>query len=296
MATANALGRSSMSCEIVDVGYEANSDISGRITDLANQDPSDWDPEAVDQLFPPPVASTAGVERRLSYGSDFPYRVPSYLSAKMLDCATELSHGFGGLGNVWGAAVLPYHEHSLRDWPIDGRDLRGAYAQVAKYMPLSGKRDHLESDFPIYSESLSALERSPQTNLLISALEKRRTALCSRGVQYGRARVAVDSSSGLHGCRYCGRCLDGCVYGSIFNPRLAFERFENKNIVIHKGFYALEFQENKRDVTVVAINCKDDTIRKWTARRVYLAAGQFADAAHLCPRRARTGGCGRGGS
>ncbi len=45
----------------------------------------------------------------------------------------------GGLGNIWGAAVLPYSDHALAAWPAAvAAELKAAYANVASYMPLSG--------------------------------------------------------------------------------------------------------------------------------------------------------------
>ena len=80
------------------------------------------------------------------------------------------------------------------------------------------------------------------------------------------------------GCRYCGMCLDGCVYGSIFNPRLLWKKFEAAEKLIHRGFYALEFKENDDHAVVTTVSTDDGSIRQWRAKRVFLASGHFATA------------------
>ena len=83
----------------------------------------------------------------------------------------------------------------------------------------------------------------------------------------------MDSSGGSCTCRYCGYCLDGCAYGSIFNPRAAWKRFELEGVPIHKGFYALEFQETSAGVTLVAVDIRDGSVRQWHPRRLFLGTG-----------------------
>ena len=69
--------------------------------------------------------------------------------------------------------------------------------------------------------------------------------------------------------------LDGCVYGSIFNPRLLWKKLEATEKLIHRGFYALEFKEND-DHAVVSTD--DGSIRQWRAKRMFLASGHLATA------------------
>jgi ferredoxin len=102
-----------------------------------------------------------------------------------------------------------------------------------------------------------------------------------RGVAYGRARVAVDSSGGISTCRYCGKCLDGCPYGSIFNPRLHFKQLELDGITIHKGWYALEFQEGPAEVAVTAVNVHDGSLRTFHAGRLFVGMGAISSTRFL---------------
>jgi hypothetical protein len=96
------------------------------------------------------------------------------------------------------------------------------------------------------------------------------------GVEFGRARLAVHATDGALGCRYCGACLDGCVYGSLFNPRLTWKTLEQEGVKVNKGFYALEFAETAEGITLTTINVNDGRVRQWRARRLFVGAGVLA--------------------
>ena len=160
IATAMALRERGAPFEVLDIGYDLDPVTDQSVAQLAQQEPQAWDGGARERLFPPPVTSTSGVQRRLLFGSDFPYRVPDAFSVRMENCTTELSHGLGGFGNVWGAAALPYSAHTLRNWPIPKDELDQSYRNVLKYVPLSAEKDGLEHTFPIHTERATASSRS----------------------------------------------------------------------------------------------------------------------------------------
>ena len=267
-ATAMALNARGARSTVIDVAYDLEAGKEEDAARLAEQSPADWDQRMLGQLYPPPVASSKGVEQRLLFGSDFPYRIPNCLSVRMEDCVTELSHGLGGFGNVWGAAMLPYSAATLRDWPIPMRELDQSYRNVLKYVPISAEQDGLAESFPVRAEGARPRDRGRRIDVLLGALDRRRQGLSKQGVEFGRARVAVDT--GL--CRSCGRCLEGCVYGAIFNPRLQWARLASST-QLHKGYYALEFREHKDYAEITTISTNDAAIRHWKAKRVFLAAG-----------------------
>jgi len=278
IASAMALREQGAPFEVIDIGYDLEQPTAQSVDRLACQPPQTWDERTRERLFPPPATSASGVERRLLFGSDFPYRIPEVLSARMENCTTELSHGLGGFGNVWGAAMLPYSAHSLRDWPIPKDELNQSYRNVLKYVPLSAEQDGLERTFPIYTTGATALKRSHQTDVLLAAFNRRKGSMAQQGIEFGRARVAVDSTRGTTGCHYCGLCLEGCVYGAIFNPRLQWKKLEAAGRLIHRGYYALEFKEYEDHALVTAVSTDDGSIRQWRAKRLFLAAGHFATA------------------
>ena len=275
-AAAIALRRLGQNFEVLDAGYDLEPERAAKSREMSRVSPSAWSPEDVAFLFPPPVASTAGVEQRLAFGSNFPYRTPDPLSIVTEDCKIDVSHGFGGFANVWGAAVLPASDNDLADWPVDIAAMRDSYRNVSAYVNLSGADDALRGPFPMDPWSMGTLDKSLQAVRLINFFNTKAEKLSAAGITTGTATVAVNSSRNINTCRYCGYCLDGCVYGSIFNPQFGWEALAQEGRVIHRPFYALEFKEETGLVRVNAIHLKDGTTVEFTAKRLFLGLGAIA--------------------
>lgn len=278
IAAARALRKAGRSFEVVDVGFDLPDDLARGVDRLQAQAPSKWDPGLEEKLFPPQASSTSGVAARLAFGSDFVYRTPDLLDLETRDCDVKISHGFGGFGNVWGAAMLPYGERALRGWPISRDDMAAAYREVLEYVPLTGEHDDLDRDFPLYVDEPGHVRRSPWADTLHRAFRRRRAELARSGISTGRARLAVETRGGPNTCRYCARCLDGCPYGAIFNPRDLWRSLEAAGVAVHRGHYALEFSEDDESVRLLTRNLADGSLRTWRARRLYLAAGHLSTA------------------
>jgi ferredoxin len=276
VAAAYAFRRLGVPFEVLDVAYDLEPERDAMVETLAASEPADWPPSYVEALFPPPVTSAQGVEKRFTFGSNFPYERPQCLSCSTTQCKIDLSHGLGGFGNVWGAAMLPYTDQDLGDWPISSADLADSYRNLSHFVPMSGELDHLDETFPLYRDQTTALTKSEQTETLLRFLTKKGSALRGQGIAFGRARVAVDSSRGPSTCRYCGYCLDGCPYGSIFNPRLLWKKLEQEGIKIHKGFYAVEFEEEPEGVTLSVVDVRDGSLRKLRAGRLFVGMGTIS--------------------
>jgi ferredoxin len=276
IAAAYAFQRLGVPFEVLDVAYDLEPEREAMAQTLSATESADWPTEYVKSLFPPPITSARGVEKRLSFGSAFPYEQPQCISCSTTDCTIDLSHGLGGFGNVWGAAVLPYTDDDLCDWPISSVDLADSFRNISHFVPISGESDQLEKFFPFYHEKITSLARSEQTQVLLDFLARRENKLKSKSIISGRARVAVDSTGGPAGCRYCGYCLDGCPYGSIFNPRLLWRSFERDGTKIHKGFYAIEFDEDSNGVTLSTVDIRDGSQKQFRVGRLFVGMGAIA--------------------
>jgi hypothetical protein len=274
LAAAYAFRRHGAPFEVLDVAYDLEPEREDMVQILAATDPQRWSPDHIDSLFPPPVTSArGGVEKRLCFGSDFPYQSTNCISYSTTDCKVDISHALGGFGNVWGAAILPFPAHDLSGWPISSADLSDSYKNLSKFVPVSAEVDALRQTFPLHIDKPTALDRSEQTSALLTYLDRHRSTLQNDGVEFGRARVAVDSSGGPHTCRYCGYCLDGCAYGSLFNPRLFWRKLEAEGLRIHKGCYALEFREQSDGVVLSVIDVRDGSVRQIRTNRVFVGMG-----------------------
>jgi hypothetical protein len=276
IAAAYAFRRLGVPFEVLDVAYDLEPERQAMAQTLSATEPGNWPSEYVERLFPPPVTSARGVEKRLTFGSTFPYEQPACISCATTDCTIDLSHGLGGFGNVWGAAILPYTDYDLRDWPISAGDLADSYRNISQFLPLSGESDKMAELFPFYHNNVTSLTKSEQTKALLDFLTLREVGLRDKGTIFGRARVAVDSTGGPYGCRYCGCCLDGCPYGSVFNPRLLWKSFEQAGVTIHKGFYAVEFEESAQGVALSTVDIRDGSLRKFEVGRLFVATGTIA--------------------
>ena len=94
----------------------------------------------------------------------------------------DVSHGFGGFGNVWGAAILPYVDNDLVGWPIRAADLAPSYRHVLGYVPNSSEADDLDTIFPRFVEHDSRLLPSAQYQQLARALGERKSSLRRNGI------------------------------------------------------------------------------------------------------------------
>lgn len=276
IAAAYAFRRLGVPFEVLDVAYDLEPEREAMLQTLAATGPGDWPSQYVESLFPPPATSARGVEKRLSFGSTFPYERPQCISCSTTDCTIDLSHGLGGFGNVWGAAILPYTDRDLCDWPISCIDLADSFRNISRFVPISGESDQQERSFPFYHDQITSLRKSEQTAALLEFLARHATELENKGIISGRARVAVDSTGGPSGCHYCGRCLDGCPYGSIFNPRLLWRSFEREGTKIHKGFYAIEFEEDAGGVTLSTVDVRDGSLRQFHVGRLFVGMGAIS--------------------
>lgn len=278
IAAAMALRAQGRAFEVVDLGFHLPSDRRREVEGLAALPPDRWDRATARRLFPAPAASRSGVAARLAFGSDFVYRPSPFLEVIARGAEVKVSHAFGGFGNVWGGAMLPWGPRSLSSWPLPPSEMADAYRRVLDYVPLAAEHDDLAHDFPLHTDVPVPLRRSPWTEAILGGLHRRRDALARDGVRVGRARMAVDAAGGVTGCRYCARCLDGCAYDALFNPRTLWRQLEGEGATLHRGWYACALEEDDDVVHLTARSVRDGSTRRFTTRRLYLATGQLSTA------------------
>jgi choline dehydrogenase-like flavoprotein len=163
--------------------------------------------------------TSKGIPLKLVHGSDFPYReTERHLGLEMTGAGLTASLAVGGLSTVWGAAILPYLQHDISDWPITADDLARHYEAVVKITGLSGRMDDLAKLFPLYTDKPHFLQSSSQACAILDKLGAIDSKLSREGIIYGASRLAIrPSKTGGIGCVYCGRCLHGCPYGCIYS-------------------------------------------------------------------------------
>jgi len=253
----------------------------GALTQIA---PTDWRSHHTDFLKEGMSAGDAGIPLKLAYGSDFPYRASA--GATPISCIgsdSKASYAKGGLSSVWGSAILPYVQNDLDEWPIRAEDLAPAYRAVLEYMPLAGRRDDLESVFPLFSDHFAPMPLSRQAASLLDDLGRRKLELNRKGVLFGTSRLAVNAevTETSPGCISCGLCMYGCpthiIYSSdmTLGTLLAHPRFRYQSDLTVRTV-----KEKSGSVSVQATH-SDGVTRQLEGERVFLAAGVLGTASIL---------------
>ncbi|HEV7404272.1 MAG TPA: GMC oxidoreductase [Chthoniobacteraceae bacterium] len=257
---------------LVDAGVTLEPERQAVIARMGRQRPAEWSAEDLGRIKEGMNASAGGVMLKRVYGSDFAYRGPAeHLVTQTGKVALMPTLAQGGLSNVWGAALLPYHARDLHDWPITVQDLAPHYEAVMKLTPLAGRRDRLEECFPLYGEP-KTLPMSGQARALWRRLEKHAGRLGRRGLQYGAARVAVQA--GESGCVTCGLCMYGCPYGFIYNSAHTLGRWrERPGFTYRPGIVVDRVEETGGEVKVSGYHMESGQPWSMRADRVFLAGG-----------------------
>ena len=205
---------------ILDAGRGPDPEIARKYEPLSATEPEEWDPALVEELRGEFLVGRDDLPPKPVLGSLHPY-APSDPSAPAEGSGVGLtpSLGRGGLSAVWGAAMLPYRDRDLVGWPLGVDELAPFYRSVLDFMPMAGRRDRLESEFPIYTEELEDLEPTAQIRAFLSDLERGAARLYAAGLTAGRARLAVRTADSAYGrgCRRVGLCLHGCPLGAIWS-------------------------------------------------------------------------------
>ena len=71
------------------------------------------------------------------------------------------SLALGGFSTVWGAAMLPYRDADIDNWPVQNAELAQHYRAVAEFTGLAAQRDDLEEFFPLHCERSAPASTQP---------------------------------------------------------------------------------------------------------------------------------------
>jgi choline dehydrogenase-like flavoprotein len=284
VSAAVALLRKGHEVTMLDAGLELESDRSRTVRTLAQQDATNWDPQLVARLKENMQSSTGGIPLKYIYGSDFPYReTDRYIPREASNVGLVPSLAKGGFSNVWGAAVLPYLESEMADWPITYDQLAPHYRSVLSFVGLAATRDDLESRFPLYSDDYAPMRASRQAESFLSDLRKNRERLQSRGFLFGYSRLAVFRRS-QHGreCAACGLCMYGCPYGLIYSTTATLDELKrNRRFTYLKGVIVERFSETSHGVKIMARSRANGEALSFHASRVMVAAGVLSSTKML---------------
>jgi len=282
VAAIAALIKKGIKVRVLDVGHQIDGVTAAKVQSLVVQEPTAWNKENLSAIKGKVTTSTKGLSQKLSFGSDFPYRVPSYgVQYESQNTGILPSFALGGLSNVWGAAMLPYCNDDISDWPIQEKDLAVHYQAVADLTGLAAEKDDLEKIFPLYTSKAHSLKPNAQIQKFLKDLNSSRDRLWQKKIIFGRSRLAFSSSSLTSGCscQYCTLCMHGCPYNVIFNSSTLINHWKAAGLIEYVDQKIVTHVEEKNHQVAVHGISLEGIPFKEHFDRVFLAAGVLPSTA-----------------
>ena len=200
VACARALLDKGVRVVMLDGGTRLEPQRALAVEALGRGQPGDFDPDLLALIKENMDATPEGVPLKVAYGSDFPYQdVDTYIPVDTSGFSASPSLAVGGLGNVWGASMLPFRADDIADWPLPISALAPHYEAVLDFVPLAGSRDAIERVLPLYSRRYQPLRPSCQASAFTKDLSANREALAADGITIGSSRLAVRAQSSEEG-------------------------------------------------------------------------------------------------
>lgn len=261
---------------VVDIGTKLTAEDEAAIQEAAGRSPLQWT-----------ATTRAGLDRgsaalqriaeKTYFGTDVPYRYPSDRGVAVEHAYGDrlpLSGALGGLSTVWGAGVLALGPAELARWPIDGADLRSAYHELGRHVPIVGRPDALDDRFPHPGAFTGPVPTSRRFAQVLERTDRQH----SDDVIVGMSRLAVRPLGS--GCTGCGRCLLGCPYGAILN---AGDMLRSLVIAGKVRYAGGEFVTSIAERGAAQLESVDaaGVVRTRVAERIFIAAGPIATVALL---------------
>lgn len=240
---------------------------------LAATDPAHWSQDQK-RWLEPDAGDKAGsrIPKKRVFGSEYFYGTDRpEAPVKAEGTLPPFSYALGGLSCGWGAAVLPPQDCDLKGWPLGAEELSRYAAKALATLPYSAQDDGLSLNFPPLSPATGVVRLSHAGQVLLDALEKT-VPLVKDQTLYGRSRQLL-YAQGAKGCRYCGHCMSGCVYGSIFNAGDEIARLAREGSLDYVPGCLVEKIAEEDGQVLVTYRDKTGAARTAPFDRVFLAAG-----------------------
>ena len=277
VACATALLERGARVLMLDGGVNLEPERWPLVEKLRGASPEKWTRADLDAYQAGMDPDSEGVPQKLVYGSDFAYReADQHLHVDYSNVGLRPSLAPGGLSNVWGAAMMPYIARDLKNWPFGETVLSRHYPAVLRLTGLAATHDALEKFFPLYTDNLVDLRPSRQAEQLLATLQKHQAVLASRGIYFGRSRVAVGYSTD-GGCQYCRLCMYGCPYELIYSSTSTVKKLQQEpNFIYQPGVIVTSVRELADGVEVLGYDRLSRKPLQWTCQKAFLAAGAIS--------------------
>jgi hypothetical protein len=266
---------------VIDFGQRLEADRARKVEFIAKSPPGDWGAEERDWLnHNHTLKSDLTLPKKLEFGSEYFYgstRTDAPIQAE--GNIPPFSYALGGLSAGWGAAALPPQACDIADWPVDAEELRKYCEIVLEGMPYSAVNDGLSLNFPILNPATKALRPSRADSRLLEWLDKA-GVLKKDWLVFGQSRLMVspESTSSQVGCKYCGQCMSGCVYKSIYKAGDEVLALHREGAIEYVSGCLVERLTETDAKVVVSYLDADGRSCSRTFDKVFLAAGAVNSA------------------
>ena len=231
-----------------------------------------WQGETVD----PGSGGKSSLARKSRFGSTEMYRYPQAAGIDFqIDGPVPISGFPGGLSTVWGSNIQVFSGEDLKAWGSSAPAMKDAYAAILRTIPHQGASDALDRRSPWPAPFPGA---QPLSKRVRRALDKA-DGQPSRSLLVGLGRNATVPLD--QGCIACGKCLDGCPEGVIFDAGPAIARLVQQHGLTEIDAIATHLREQDGHVLIDAIANRDQQPQQIHAKRVFLAAGSIASTVLL---------------
>lgn len=277
VAACHALIKRGVKPVVLDAGELIDPERAALAKKLSQLPPCGWKAADRDYLTQNHTVHDGDFPRKLAFGSDYFYgkskvMAPIESTSGRLDFP-PFSYAKGGFSIGWGAAVLPPDDCDLRDWPIGSRELNKYYQEVLSGAPYSAKEDSLSVNFPLIKRPDECVKLTRGNETLIRALN-RSGLLTPNRLVYGQSRLLMNADSNCSdGCKYCGCCMSGCVYGAIYKSSREIEKLVSNNQIDYRPGMIVEKLEEVGAAVKVSGHKMEGGEESFTFDRVFVAAG-----------------------
>ena len=265
---------------MIDPGLDLEPDTDHAVQQIAGKPAWQWTGQDRSRLRAGVESSTRGVKEKRLFGSDFASSGLDCFPVQKENAAFYMSFARCGLGNIWGAGLLPMHAQDMADWPIAYDDLTPHYENIMDFMPIAARHDSLERLFPLYGRpSFHSLSR--QASSMMTRMDSNWDKLEKHGLFHGASRLAGRFHCREYGfeCQYCGMCLYGCPYGIVYTGReTLYELQKDHRFTYCPGLVATGFKETENDVKIFVTDPQGNQLEALSVQKALLACGPFATA------------------
>jgi len=240
-----------------------------------------WQPEDLARLHRTGPAAVNGIPRKLRFASDFAFEEVKHAAPlDITQASVHRSFAMGGFSNVWGAVIQPLEIRDMRAWPISPIDMAAHYTAVHDLM-----RD-AAYDVPAVrggpSEIAdSQLLPSSQARAFHADLEAACERLDRNGIRFDYPRLAVLAADrdGRKGCLYCGQCVYGCPYDSIYTAPITLDRLIREGRIEYRPGVIIDRLSNSGGrVLIEGRSARDGSTCQFRGRAVFVGAGLLETA------------------